>query len=136
MDPLDTHERQTLTAVTLAYSEYGKPPAPAALPIVTLSPKERMVRALKRLFLVWALAAASIVLPVLHFCLPPLLAVAGLVAAALAFSATVRLDAHAGLTCPNCQKPIALAGPRFGWPVRYPCTSCGAAIRAMPERQP
>jgi hypothetical protein len=120
------------TQVSLAYSEYGKPPAVVTLPVAHLTPGERLARSAKRLGLLWALGLMSIVVPVLHFCLPPLLLLGGLVGGALAYGATVRLDAAQPLTCPQCSAAITLKSVRFGWPLRYDCKACGASIRATP----
>jgi hypothetical protein len=128
--PLDA--RAIDTRVSLAYSEYGKPPAVVMLPVVHLTPGERLARSVKRLGLLWALGFLSLVLPVLHFCLPPLLLLGGLVGAALAYGGTVRLDAAQSPTCPQCGASITLQAARYGWPLRYDCKHCGASIRATP----
>jgi hypothetical protein len=124
--------RSVDTPVSLAYSEYGKPPAQVTLPVVHLTPGERLARSGKRLGLLWALGFMSIVIPVLHFCLPPLLLLGGLVGAALAYGATVRLEAAQAVTCPQCGAAITLQAARYGWPLRFDCKACGASIRATP----
>jgi predicted RNA-binding Zn-ribbon protein involved in translation (DUF1610 family) len=130
--PGQTSSRAVDTPVSLAYSEYGKPPALVILPLVFLTPPERFVRSGKRLGLLWALGFLSLVLPVLHFCLPPLLLLGGVVGAALAYGATVRLEEAQAVTCPQCGTAITLASARYGWPLRFDCKACGASIRATP----
>lgn len=86
---------------------------------------ERTVRAMIRLGVFWALAVVSIAVPFLHFCLVPLLFVAGPFAAWLAYrQKSVVLGGVA--TCPKCRKPVRVEKGPDEWPGQAQCAGCEA----------
>ena len=87
------------TSGTLSY--FDQPPTAATVFLIPRPPRERLVRALLVLLGCWALAAVTILIPILHVVLVPVFFLAG------PFFAWRRLREHATLlavrgSCPAC----------------------------------
>lgn len=107
------------------------PSATVALRVEPLGTKARARRALGRLVGCWGAAILSVVVPLLHFILPPTLLVVGVVWAIQSARSTVRAVTDAAVPCPKCAAAVRLAG-EVGWPLSAYCGSCAASFDARP----
>lgn len=78
------------------------------LHITKYSHKERVLRAVKVLALMWALAAAAVLIPIAHFVLVPGFFVAGPVMAFMRYRVTDHPDNATG-ECPVCKEAMEIS---------------------------
>lgn len=96
--------------------------------ILTWTKRERTARAVKSLAGVWALAAFSILVPVLHFFLVPGFLLAGPLLATFLYRQHSTVSGGNG-TCPACGKPFEIVKARDEWPLRDICNACHEHVR-------
>ena len=112
--------------VTLSLS--GEAPTSGRALIEDRTLAARAWRALRALLGAWAAAAASVLLPIVHFVLVPTLVLAGVVLAVLRLREDRSLLELTG-TCPRCKGP-----GRFGHAGRFRegrevhCDGCGSQV--------
>ena len=87
--------------------------------------------ALKLGGLMWALALASVLIPVAHFVLVPGFLLAGPVAAVLARR---RSEVLLGgmVDCPKCHQSYDVGGGALQWPAQGQCPACRCVVRLTP----
>lgn len=117
--------------VSCAVNVSGKDPvATHAVEVRVLGAGARAKRAVGRLLLCWGAALPTVLIPLLHFVLPPTLLIAGVVLGVRAFGQ--RVEGGAGqLPCPKCAAAVSTQG-EFGWPLGLYCASCAASIEVRP----
>ena len=95
------------------------------------SPTERHRRSLRWLALLWLLAVAFLVVPLVHFVLPPLLAVAGpLVAIKIA---GLQRSVFGGVgVCPKCAQAVWIGAVPLLFPLAETCGRCYTAVAIAP----
>jgi hypothetical protein len=99
----------------------------ATVEVVDLEFAERMKGALKKLGLFWALAFASVFLPVMHFVLVPTFFIVGIVQFYVTFQYTKVLR-DSQIVCPKCKAPFVLPASAFNWPKRETCPQCKSPL--------
>lgn len=89
----------------------------------TLSFSERLLNGVKGLAVCWLAAIAFVFVPVMHFFLVPLAALAGLI---LFFrkASLKEVIAETVIICPVCKNQIKVSGQAFNWPIREMCENC------------
>lgn len=75
------------------------------IPVTHLSQPERFKKALKKFGLFFAMAVASILVPVFHFVLVPALLIAAVTMAVQQYKRVYSLDLS-GVKCPRCQEDL------------------------------
>ncbi len=90
--------------------------------------RERAFRALKILAICWAIAVPTILIPGLHFVLPPIFLIGGVIGAFFKWRETVLITAEV-LECPACGAANSLLPSRPEWPLFQRCGSCEAYLR-------
>ena len=96
--------------------------------IQSFSSKERWMRGLKLLGMLWGMALVSIVIPLAHFVLVPGFLIAGIVTA-LWISSKESIILGGNGTCPSCQKPLPIVRMNDQWPLNDLCTSCRREVK-------
>jgi len=86
----------------------------------------RLKSALVRMLGCWVAGLCTVIIPLLHFVLPPTLFIIGIVLAVFAAKKSVRLVGQS-VPCPKCPAPVVLDGER-GWPAALFCSSCGTSF--------
>ena len=117
--------------VTLQIRDSQRDPVNAELDIEHISIGQRIGKAAIRLVVCWALAVATIFIPLLHFVLVPGFAVLGPVMAFLGFKPTVKVTSKT-VTCPKCEKVSTIEEGSTGWPVTLRCSHCSTTFFAKP----
>jgi predicted RNA-binding Zn-ribbon protein involved in translation (DUF1610 family) len=95
---------------------------------------DRAMSATGALVVCWFLAIVFIAIPVLHFFLVPLAALAGVVA----FVVRLRLHKRRQATefkCPNCGERLVAKAGSFNFPMRESCSNC-RSILVIDQRDP
>lgn len=119
------------TRVEVKLRDSAKPGLAAAIETTPRSTGNRVGRGVSRFLMVVAIGAATIPIPIVHFCVPALSLIAAPVVAYLAFRSTVTLSP--GLTpCPGCAAPLKIPADTPGWPAQLHCQGCGAMIAVRP----
>ena len=77
------------------------------LRVVQFSRRERWIRALKMLGLMWLLAAVTLFIPIAHFVLVPGFLIAGPVTAVMRFRTGESMESASG-ECPTCGKAMTV----------------------------
>jgi hypothetical protein len=85
--------------------------------------QDRLLNGLKFLGLFWLAGALCVLVPVMHFFLVPLAAIAGIVVFFVKFSQTEVRDAGS-VACPKCGTAVTLKRSSFNWPIIETCSSC------------
>ncbi len=85
--------------------------------------QERLLNGLKFLGLFWLVGALCVLVPVMHFFLVPLAAIAGVVVFVMKFSQT-EVRETGSVACPNCGTLVVLKGSSFNWPIIETCSNC------------
>jgi len=91
--------------------------------ITHFNSSQRWGRALKALGLFWILATVSILIPVAHFVLVPVLFVAGLIGFSKGMS-TENIVLGGECKCPQCNSVITISKSAAKWPLSEPCMKC------------
>lgn len=95
------------------------------------TPRDRLVRAVKMLGMVWALAVLAVFVPLAHFVLVPALLIAGPVVAYGRYKAGTTAN-HAAGTCPTCKEDMKLPlQPADHLPMWTYCPKCSAPIQVV-----
>jgi hypothetical protein len=93
---------------------------------------QRIGRAAIALVLSWLLAAAFVLVPILHFIVPPILVIAGPIVAWMRYRGTsVVLGGLA--TCPRCRSPMRIKKATAIWPIAAACDDCRAILHVEPK---
>ncbi len=96
-----------------------------------LSKNERLSRSAKIFGIFFAVALFTIFVPILHFILPPLFLIVGIV-----FFWTTWLETGEVLegefTCPNCKHKMILPREAEEWPKVQRCGACSFMLRTYP----
>lgn len=88
---------------------------------------ERILRTLKSLGIGWGAAILSILIPLLHFVLVPLLLVGGVAWAIYTFQQkVVRLGGIT--TCPKCGTDFSIIAGSATWPIQDICSGCQESV--------
>lgn len=97
-----------------------------------LSPGERMLRAAKITGILFGIAFFTIFIPILHFILPPLFLLAGLVMGF--FTWTGKGDVQGGQAqCAVCHKDFPLGAEAESWPKTMRCPHCQFTNSIRPQ---
>lgn len=100
-------------------------PTLAVATVAEWSLLERLWRGFSGALLLWAIALAAVIVPLLHFVLVPGFLLAGLVVGGLRFWTQHSLVALEG-PCPRCRKPGAFAASgRYRTERSVACNGCG-----------
>lgn len=92
---------------------------------------ERVQRALKMLVILWALALATVFVPIAHFVLVPTFLLAGPIVAFRRYGMKSVLE-KAGGACPACGQEIAIPlAPGDRLPKRGYCPACNKPLRLV-----
>lgn len=83
----------------------------------------RLLRAAKRLAVLWGLAVVSVLIPIAHFVLVPGLLIAGPIAAYLRFRQESGVLGGEG-SCPFCGKTMTIDDHPDEWPFFETCEAC------------
>ena len=90
----------------------------------------RTRRALSWLGALWAVALATLVIPIVHFVLPPLLLIAGPIVA-IRIGHTPRVVFGGLGVCPKCRQPLWIGGVPLRLPLRETCARCYVAVQVV-----
>lgn len=93
---------------------------------------ERMARAARTFGILFVIGLFSVFVPLLHFILPPLFLIAGLVFGFLSWLETAEVT-RGEVTCPNCQKKIELPREAEEWPKQTRCPGCSFTLTISPR---
>jgi hypothetical protein len=93
--------------------------------------KERTMRGLKSLGIAWGLAAATILIPILHFILVPLLLLAGPIAFFWTTNQEEILEGGSG-ECPDCKRKFEIIRAPVKWPLSDICNHCHSPVKINP----
>ena len=88
----------------------------------------RSRRAMKWLFMIWGVGAFFVLIPIIHFIIPPLAIITGPVIAFLLSRQSSAVTGGSG-ACPSCGARFAIVrsnylGVEDQWPIRDICASC------------
>lgn len=117
--------------VSLQIRDSQRDPVTAELEVTAFGIGQRIGRAAIRLVVCWALAVATVFVPLLHFVLVPGFAVLGPVLAFLAFRPTVKVTSPT-VTCPRCGERSTIEDGTTGWPATLRCSHCSTTFFAKP----
>lgn len=95
--------------------------------------KDRIPRSFKALGITWGLALVSVLIPLLHFFLVPLLLMGGPIVCYWVFHQQQIILGGKGI-CPDCKKEFKIVRARVRWPLSDICNHCHAQVRI--ERDP
>ena len=93
------------------------------LPTRHLHLPERLINGAKFLGLFWLIGLFCVLIPVMHFFLVPLAAIAGIVMFFVKFSQR-EVRQSGSIKCPKCGQVITLKGGTFNWPLTDSCPNC------------
>lgn len=122
----------TSVEVRIALEE-GRPTSAGEVHTRPLRHPERVLRGIKWLILFWALAAAFIPIPILHFILVPSFLIAGPLVAWKRAAATAVIEAGQ-VRCARCAQPVPIEERLYGWPAELFCKACGVSLLIAPPR--
>lgn len=91
------------------------------------SESERLKRALTFGAICWGVGGIAVFLPIIHFVLVPLAALAGPIVAWALWRQSARLCGGTG-TCPCCHAPLEISPAADRWPLDELCTQCRRAL--------
>lgn len=95
------------------------------------SDRERLLRALKMLGVLWALALVTVFIPVAHFVLVPTFLLAGPIVAFRRYGMKFALE-KVGAVCPACGQEIVIPlEPGDRLPKRTYCPACSKPLRLV-----
>ena len=122
----------SLRTIDVAISLSGAPTTTGRATVLDRSPQNRLVRAGLSLLMLWAIAAACIVIPVAHFVLVPAFAMAGVVLAAFRLAERSSLVGAVGV-CPRCgvERNFPPSG-RYAEGGTVHCAGCGSLLAVRP----
>lgn len=90
--------------------------------------RSRSKRAVKTLGIIWGLALASVLIPIIHFFLPWIGIITGPFLAIWVYGIESEIiTGH--FPCPRCQAPVTIAKQRNRWPLREICVPCSSEIK-------
>ena len=103
----------------------------AVLEVAHLAPPERLFRAFIGLIVCWLVAGLCILVPVLHFFLVPMGALAGI---GVFFYKIRQMELRSAtkIDCPKCGSKITLKKAAFNWPMRDTCNACRTELTIEP----
>lgn len=107
--------------------------APGVVRLLEWGKRDRLKRALKALALCWGAAVGSVLIPLVHFILPPLLLIAGPIVAYVIYHRERIIDGGKG-TCPNCSEPFSIVKGAVKWPLKDLCPACQTPVQVEPAR--
>ena len=93
-----------------------------------LSKPQRIQKAFLNLFLWWMGAAASILLPVVHFVTVPVLFSLGIFFCYRTFISEGRV-LKGEATCPHCKYKATVRPQQLNWPLKEICQGCARVLR-------
>jgi len=99
--------------------------------IVTFSNSERTVRALKVLGICWGIGLFSILIPVLHFVLPPIFLLAGPIVGLMRYSIKSKILEGQGI-CPICAADFKITPTKATFPLDDICEACHRHVLISP----
>ena len=118
----------TETRSILIENDAGKT-SPGTLRVMLLGKKDRWVRALKMLGIMWVLAVVTVFIPIAHFVLVPGFLLAGPVTAVMRFRVAEMTETAQG-ACPTCGQEMTVAmDPAARLPLWTYCTASNDPIR-------
>lgn len=88
---------------------------------------ERLRRSLRSFGICFLIAFFTVFIPILHFILPPLLLIIGMVFAATTWMETSEIGGGE-ITCPNCKKQMLLRRAAEEWPQSLRCEGCSYTL--------
>lgn len=97
-----------------------------------LSMFERMFSAAGALAVCWFAGVIFIAVPVMHFVLVPLAAVAGLVAFGFKLTRHERRT-ETSIKCPGCMALLRVKPAAFNWPIKENCGECRIGLIIEPR---
>ena len=121
-----------LTPVRIALRTDTSLAVDGELPTRHLHMQERVLNGAKFLGLFWLVGALCVLIPVMHFFLVPLAAIAGLVIFFLKISQK-EIRQNGSIKCPKCGHVIALKGGTFNWPLTDTCPNCRFGFVVTPK---
>ncbi len=92
--------------------------------LVDLSTAQRLGKALGFAGVALAIAAGAIFIPVVHFVVPPLAALTGIIGGVSIFAKTRQELREMSGTCPSCGASVHPKDTRADFPVSVTCPSC------------
>jgi hypothetical protein len=123
---------QRTQPVTIRGAGDEQPPSPGQVRIEEWTKPERTRRALKLGAACWGLALFSVILPLVHFVLVPLLLLAGpIVVIHILGVESVILEGEGA--CPHCRAPFTIARRSLAFPFHDHCTACGRGVTVEAE---
>lgn len=103
------------------------------LPLVIYRRSMRAAKALGVMLAAWLIGVLMIAVPVVHFFVPPVMLVAGPIAAWLVYRNSGSVG-PADLQCPDCNAAVHLeCEPMSKAPIYVPCGSCGQSVALVAE---
>ena len=128
----------TLDAQIATWSQRGEPlqivvvgnqqKEPGEIYLQTWSNAQRSWRAIRVFLLCWALAAISILIPILHFVMVPFFFFLGLIAPFFVVRRKSVILGGSG-ACPFCAKRFIILRSANDWPLQSVCGSCHRHVR-------
>lgn len=110
----------------------GKQPQTGTVRVKHWSKSQRVLRGLKALFIVWAIGAVTLVVPLIHFVLPPFCLLLGPVFFSIAHAKKSIIEGGNG-TCPNCLKEFSIVNAAHKWPIADVCPNCHRHLTIQPQ---
>lgn len=92
---------------------------------------ERMIRASKMTGILWIVGLLTIVVPILHFILPPLFFIAGVVLGWTTWMESGEI-LEGEFTCPNCKHRMTFQREAEEWPKVQRCGGCSFTLKTFP----
>lgn len=102
------------------------------LGVEVLTSSARVWRGVLRTLMVSALGALLIPIPLVHFCVPVVVLVAGPIAGVFAWRQLAVIGAGQSVPCAKCNESITIPKNLAGWPARLHCGKCGAMVELRP----
>jgi hypothetical protein len=115
--------------VLIRIRDSAREPVTSALEVENIPFPSRVLTGVGVLLGCWALAVATIFVPLLHFVLVPGFFFAGPVLGWLAAKNTVVVKSTV-ITCPKCGKETGIEPRSKGWPVGLRCSHCSTTFSA------
>jgi hypothetical protein len=98
------------------------------LGVEVLTPSARTWRGISRGALVSALGLLLIPIPLIHFCVPVVVLVAGPIVGVFAWKKAAVIGAGQAFPCAKCNEQLTIPKNLAGWPARVHCSKCGAMV--------
>ncbi len=102
------------------------------LGVQVLTPSQRTMRGITHGGLVSLLGLLLIPIPLIHFCVPVVVLVAGPIVGVFAWKKAAVIGAGQTLPCAKCNEPLTIPKNLAGWPARVHCSKCGAMVELNP----